>query len=109
MNLILGSGAIRKVEKESGVKLVDLIQDYSFTNIHRLVKAGMGANTTDEQADIAIDTYLQEGEHELTDLFMEIMEALKKGGIFKKTLNLEEAKKQAEQQTQEQLEKLNQE
>lgn len=102
MNLFIGARQVRAIEKETGKKILQIITDQEFLSsmevIHLFFKYGLGMNTTDEQADDAIDNFLRDGDHSYEDLILEVMKGMQEAGFFKKSLNLEEVKEKALEQ-----------
>lgn len=100
MELKFGFRAIRSIEKETG-RYLDEMTDADFKSlnmIHILVKCGLPKGTTDDEADDAIDAYLEE--HSMDELGDLISSAMENSGLFRQGQKLKEVKQAEASNTQ---------
>lgn len=91
MELRFNALDIKKLEIESGLKLFDVIRDYSMSNLILLVKYGL--KTNEEEAAKSIDAYLAEKEdNDMITLFLDILDMLRKSGFLPRALEMDKVR-----------------
>lgn len=105
MELHFSSLDIKRLEIESGLKLFDVIRDYSMSNLILLVKHGL--KVSEEEAGKVIDAYLiEKDDNDMITLFLDILDMLRVSGFLPRALEMDKVRENMPNMIKEEMNKV---